>query len=286
MSSLFTNRYYLAALCWFPVPPELVSPSASRGRLQLPLAWRLMDVRHQFSRLFCTPDIWYGRGAIYAWNDPKRLLDLQPLNGVVGAFGSRAKSSDLMEMYRQIAANAYSLRYLEIRKLLRACIIPFRTVTLIDEADKPYPTFDNELLDIIGAFRYEIPEYGALGRPLDHPHTDKNNPFFILTVNDSASGGTVDLSPMLVSRCTPLFLNYLPAALEQKVIERKCGLEQNAAGRVAQFFYQIRTSMKLRLPPSTREVIATSEALVESGLEANEFNMLRLNCHWLKNRLD
>lgn len=113
---------------------------------------------------------------------------------------------------------------------------------------------------------------------------DETNPFFVLTTNDAGSGGR-DLSPMIVSRCTPLFLRYLPASLEQKVLAKKCVLEVNEAGRLAQFFYTIR-GQKYRLPPSTREAIATANALRKTGLEVTEHNCLRLNCHWIKNPLD
>lgn len=263
-------------------PPGVGKTEAGR---QIAMAMGL-NVKNtlQYDQLFCTPDIGTGE-AIYEWNDAKRLLDLQILNGALTAHGHRIDGDQVTTMYKEVAANAYGLRYLEIRKLLRACLIPYRTVTLIDEADKPYPTFDNELLDIIGAFRYEIPEYGALGKSLGHAQDDPNNPFFVLTVNDSTSGGR-DLSPMLVSRCTPLFLNYLNPALEQKVIMSKCNLDATSAGRMAQFFYRIRVDLKLRLPPSTREVIATAQGLTKTGVEVTDFNLLTYNCHWLKNRLD
>lgn len=263
-------------------PPGVGKTEAAK---QIALAMGL-DVSdpHQYNKLFCTPDIGTEE-AIYQWNDPKRLLDLQLLNGAIGSFGGRASNDQIVDLYKEISANAYGFRYLEIRKLLKACIIPYRTVVLVDEADKPYPTFDNELLDIIQFFRYEIPEYGPIGRPLDTPIDHPDNPFFVLTVNDSASGGR-DLSPMLVSRCTPLFLNYLPPVLEAKVVQAKCGMSEENSSTVAQFFYTIRTTLKLRQPPSTREVIATAEAMEKSETVPTVRDMLRFNCHWLKNRLD
>ena len=264
-------------------PPGVGKTEAGR---QIAMAMGLDPTNNRhYNKLFCTPDIGTSE-AIYQWNDPKRLLDLQLLNGFVGAAGNHVNAEQVTSFYKEVAENAYGLRYLELRTLLKACIIPYRTVTLIDEADKPYPTFDNELLDIVQFFRYEIPEYGPVGRPPETESDDSHNPFFILTVNDSASGGR-DLSSMLMSRCTPLFLNYLPPALEAKVIRAKVGFEDTESQRIAQFFYNMRVSdLHFRLPPSTREVIATSFALHKTGREPSEKNLLRFNCHWLKNRLD
>lgn len=265
-------------------PPGVGKTEAAR---QIAIAMGL-DAKnpHQYNKLFCTPDIGTSE-AIYQWNDPKRLLDLQLLNGFVGAVGGRISDEQITAFYKEVAENSYGLRYLELRKLLKACIIPYRTLTLIDEADKPYPTFDNELLDILQFFRYEVPEYGALGRPPGTESDNPDNPFFVLTVNDSASGGR-DLSPMLMSRCTPLFLNYLPPPLEAKVIHAKTKMDVGQSERIAQFFYHMRTSQELRfrLPPSTREVIVAAMALEKSGAEPTEKNLLVYNCHWLKNRLD
>lgn len=261
----------------------------SEAAIQIAKAMNLdPDNQDHYGKIFCTPET-NTEKAIFGWADAKRLIDMQLVSGVLAA--TEIGNEEISEVYKEIAANAYGLRYLELRPLLRACIIPYRTVTLIDEADKPFPTFDNELLDILANFRYTVPEYGTVGRETTNQDSP-DNPFFILTVNDGVSGGR-DLSSMLMSRCTTLFLDYLPATMEQKIIQRKCvdgnkKMSGEDAAKVAQFFYEIRcdSTLKLRLTPSTREVIVTGLALVKNDMEVNKRNILELNCHWIKNRLD
>jgi MoxR-like ATPase len=180
----------------------------------------------------------------------------------------------------EVSNNAYSPRYLDLQTLVRACVIPYRTVQLVDEIDKTYHEFDNNLLEIVDKNRFVVPEYGPVGRTSFDP---KTSPIFILTSNNVRA-----LSGPLVRRCKALFYDYLPENLEEKVIRTKTGLDGDQAGLIAHFFKKIRTNNNLHLqqPPSTAEVIETAKAMLLSEVEITEQNILKMHTHWIKYRID
>jgi MoxR-like ATPase len=237
-----------------------------------------LDPKHpaHFQTVFCTPDITAAE-AIYRWNDAKRLMDQQLVAGYVQAAGA----DDLMGVYRELSNRTYSLRYLLIHPLLSACVVPFRTVRLLDELDKAAPWFDNELLHLLGFHQYPIPEAGAVGRERFDP---EHGPLFVLTSNEER-----EISAPLASRCVPLFLDHPSEALEARILKAKTPLDTADCGRVAAFFRQLREnnkSLRLRVPPGTREVIDTGNALAEGGLPCTPAGIFSLNCLWVKNRGD
>lgn len=230
--------------------------------------------------VFCTPDIDESK-AIFRWNDAKRLMDLQLIDSVLKIRGGQLSDEQFTNVYKQVSNNTYSLRYLEPHKLLRACLIPYRTVRLIDEVDKAPPWFDNELLDLVAYNRCHVPELShSLGRDKFDP---VHSPFFILTSNEER-----EISQPLSRRCVPIFLDYPPENLEFKIIRSKTALDENDAGTVASFFRKIRenTSLKLRHPPATSDVLETATALVKSNIPCTPENIFQLNCMWIKNRSD
>jgi MoxR-like ATPase len=127
---------------------------------QIALAMGLdVDNPNHFGELFCTPDITKGE-AIYSWNDARRLIDMQ----LVSNLSNRLNGDALKKAYIEVSNNAYSPRYLDLNALLRACVIPYRTVMLVDEIDKTYHEFDNNLLEVVDKNRFVVPEYGPVGR--------------------------------------------------------------------------------------------------------------------------
>jgi MoxR-like ATPase len=253
-------------------------PGTGKSELSHQIALAMgLDVtdRNHFGELFCTPDMTKGE-SIYSWNDARRLIDMQ----LVSNLSNRLSGKALKEAYLEVSENAYSSRYLDVQVLLRACVIPYRTVVLVDEVDKTYHEFDNYLLEVVDKNRFVVPEYGAVGRAKFDP---QSSPIFILTSNNTRA-----LSGPLVRRCKAIFNDYLPENLEEKVIRAKAGMTANESGLIAHFFKKIRTQDNLHLqqPPSTAEVIETAKAMKLSKMAVTEQNILKMNTHWIKYRVD
>lgn len=292
MHSLESNLYYMDESNVFTIHQALRSgkgllvtgpPGTGKSALaeQITKALGLdPDQEDHFSTVFCTPDIDETK-AIYRWNDAKRLMDLQLINSVLQIRGGQLSDDQFTGVYKQVSNNTYSLRYLEPHKLLQSCLIPYRTVRLIDEADKAPPWFDNELLDLVLHNRCHVPELShSLGRKKFDP---TSSPIFILTSNEER-----EISQPLSRRCVPIFLAYPPEKLEFKIIRAKTSLDDNDTGTIASFFRKIRetSDLRLRQPPSTSDVLDTAIALVESNLPCTHENIFRMNCMWVKHRAD
>lgn len=226
-----------------------------------------------FHDLFCTPDI-SKADAIYSWNDSKRLLDIQ----IVREIAAKFPIEDALPIFEEIRNNAYNRRYLDIFSLLRPCVVPFRTICLVDEIDKTYPEFDSYILDIMLNNRFNVPGYGTVGRS---SFNSKTSPIFILTTNRER-----ELSGALARRLKPLWFDYLPENLETQVIHKKIGFSEREAGLVANFFFKIRSSLHLQQPPSTAEVLETCQAIKTDQMPINPQSILRYQSHWIKFRKD
>jgi MoxR-like ATPase len=244
--------------------------------IQIAIAMGL-DIRNplHFGEVFVTPDI-SKEEAFYRWNDGLRLIDMQLITG----FADRMDNDELQRVYEEVSENTYSPRYLDLQVLVRACVLPYSSVCLIDEVDKAYPEFDNYLLRVVDQNHFVVPEFGVVGR---ERHDQATAPIFVLTSNMTRA-----LSGPLVRRCKAVFYDYLDETLEAKVIHAKTGMNSLDAGKIAAFFKKIRRHEKLRLqqPPSTAEVIETSRALVAHRLDVTEQNIFKLHGHWIKYRVD
>ena len=253
-------------------------PGTGKSELAVQIAIAMgLEVANQdhFNTLFCTPDISKDE-SLYAWNDGKRLLDIQ----LVREATSRLPFELITDIYRSVAQGTYSNRYLDLQALLRPCVLPYRTVVLVDEIDKTYPEFDSLMLEVVGQNRFEVPGYGPVGRKAFDPAT---SPIFVFTTNRQR-----ELNGALARRMKPVWFDYLLEAQEAKVVEVKTALDEMDAGKIAAFFYKIRThaGLKLHQPPSTAEVIETANAMAADEKPVSYGAIFQYHCHWCKFRRD
>lgn len=286
-ASFKQNNYFLSEDDLFTVHQAISSgrpvkvdgpPGVGKTELAKQIAIAMgLNLRNKlhFNELFVTPDI-TKEEAFYRWNDALRLVDTQLISGM----GDRMDNDELQRVYEEISEKTYSPRYLDLQTLVRACVIPYSTVCLIDEVDKAYHEFDNYLLGVVDQNSFSVPEYGQVGRDKHDPATA---PIFVLTSNMTRA-----LSGPLVRRCKAVFFDYLDETLEAKVIHAKTGMSILESGKVAAFFKKIRKHEKLRLqqPPSTAEVIETARALKEHNMPVTEQMIFKLHGHWIKYRVD
>lgn len=246
-------------------------PGTGKTTLALEVARALgldPDNPNHFMHIFCTPDI-KKENILYEWNEAKRLMDLQ-----------LAKAAQAEHLYNTILQEAYSYRYLSIMPLLKATLLPYRTVVLIDEIDKTFPEFDVLLLDILENNSFVIPEIGRVG----NPHTPKSErPVFILTSNAQR-----DLASPLRRRASYVYYTYLNEPVEAKILQKKGDVTQEEALIAARFFRQMRTHKECKLLhlPSTAEAIETVKAIKLLQLPVSEDNLLRFHTFWLKQEDD
>ena len=159
--SFEANNYFLNSDDIFSIHQAILTgrpikvdgpPGTGKSELARQIAMAMcLDVTnpHHYGELFCTPDITKAE-AIYSWNDARRLIDMQ----LVSNLSNRLNGEALKHAYIEVSNNAYSPRYLDLQALMRACVIPYRTVQLVDEIDKTYHEFDNNLLEVIDKNRF------------------------------------------------------------------------------------------------------------------------------------
>lgn len=220
--------------------------------------------------IFCTPAVGVNN-VVYEWNDRRRLMDIQFLNALCTKNNTSTNNA-----YSQLIKEAYSERYLIIHSLLKAVLLPYRCVVLLDEIDKTYPDFDNILLDILDNNSFVIPEIGRVG----NPNKPKNQrPLFIITSNAERN-----LSSPLKRRANYIFFNFLNEITEAEIFIRKEGLSKEDAETVARFFREMRDHKQYRPLhlPSTAEALLTCKAIKESGKPFTRESLMLYHGFWVK----
>jgi MoxR-like ATPase len=223
-------------------------------------------------RIFCTSDL-QKSSFLYEWDDPKRLLHLQYVSSLAGLGHS---SEEIEAAVQHLARSAFSSNYLIIHALLKAVLLPYRCVVLLDEVDKTFPEFDTLLLDILETNSFVIPELGRIGQP-NKPKSQR--PIFILTSNANR-----DLAAPLRRRASYLNFGFHNEVTETEIFQAQGNLGETDANAVARFLRRIRSEDQLSLshPPSTAEGLKLIRGLQQQELPFHEDSFFLLHGFWLK----
>jgi len=160
--------------------------------------------------------------AVYEWNYPRQLIEIQARGGPGGAAG------------RDIFSEEFLLR----RPLLEA-IDNSRDrapVLLIDELDRADEEFESFLLELLGDFQITIPELGTFRA--EHP------PVTIITSNR-----TREIHDALKRRCIYHWIEYPSPEQELAIVRRKVPeAEDGLARQVVAFVQRLRREELYKLP--------------------------------------
>ncbi len=171
----------------------------------------------QLIRLQCYEGIDINQ-AVYEWNYPRQLLEIQARLGHASSEHSSA------------TADLYSETFLLRRPLLQAIDHSHAQapVLLIDELDRADEEFESFLLELLADFQITIPELGTL--------TAKHRPMIVITSNR-----TRELHDALKRRCVYHWIDYPTRAKELEIIRRKIpGLGERLAVQVVDFIQAVR----------------------------------------------
>lgn len=91
-----------------------------------------------------------------------------------------------------------------------------------------------------------------------------NNVIFVATINEGALFcGISSLDLALRDRFREIFLDYLPAEPESRVLQEKAGVPKTIANSLAEFAYVVRTTPAISRKVSTRQLLHAAEAFAE-----------------------
>jgi MoxR-like ATPase len=206
------------------------------------------EVAKVLSQIFATPLIrlqcYEGidiSQAVYEWNYPRQLLELQ----------ARPHSSDATG-----TAQLYTEEFLLKRPLLQALDHGHDAapVLLIDELDRADEEFESFLLELLSDFQISIPELGTLRA--------KHRPIVIITSNR-----TRDLHDALKRRCVYHWIDYPTREKEIEIVRGKApGISERLAGQVVDFVQAARRQ-ELTKNPGVAETLDWVEALAHLGAD-------------------
>ncbi len=172
--------------------------------------------------------------AVYEWNYPRQLLEIQAHHNGPGA--------DM--------ADIFSEKYLLRRPLLQA-ITHSQTqppVLLIDELDRADEEFESFLLELLSDYQITIPEIGTLRA--------KHKPIIVITSNR-----TREIHDALKRRCVYHWIDYPDRAKELEIVRLKVpGIGEKLAVQVVDFIQAVRRE-ELYKRPGVAETLDWAEAL-------------------------
>ncbi|MCP4203267.1 MAG: MoxR family ATPase [bacterium] len=194
------------------------------------------EVAKVLSRVFDTPLIrlqcYEGLDisqAVYEWNYPRQLLEIQARRG--GAEGSpRPAVSTTKDIFTE--------DFLLKRPLLQAIDQSHDSapVLLVDELDRADEEFESFLLELLSDFQITIPEIGTL-------HAE-HRPMIVITSNR-----TREIHDALKRRCVYHWIDYPSLEKEIEIVRRKVPqIEERLSRDVVAFVQKLREQDLYKLP--------------------------------------
>ena len=178
--------------------------------------------------------------AVYEWNYPRQLLELQARRLDPGRCGDA----------RSEVADLYTEEYLLRRPLLQAIDAANERspVLLIDELDRADEEFESFLLELLADFQITIPELGTLRA--------RHRPIVILTSNR-----TREIHDALKRRCIYHWIDYPSFERELEIVRLKTPeLPETLARQVVDVVQRLRERDLFKLP-GLAETLDWAEAL-------------------------
>jgi MoxR-like ATPase len=179
--------------------------------------------------------------AVYEWNYPRQLLELQARPATPGDDTA--------------TAHLYTEAFLLKRPLLQAIDQAHNAapVLLIDELDRADEEFESFLLELLSDFQISIPELGTLRA--------KHRPIIIITSNR-----TRDLHDALKRRCVYHWIDYPTRAKELEIVRCKApGISERLAAQLVDFVQAVRRQ-DLTKHPGVAETLDWVAALEHLGV--------------------
>ncbi len=181
--------------------------------------------------------------AVYEWNYPRQLLELQARGNAPGD-------------ERRSAGDLFCEEFLLRRPLLQAIDHSHERapVLLIDELDRADEEFESFLLELLSDFQVTIPELGTLRA--------RHRPIIVVTSNR-----TREIHDALKRRCVYCWIDYPDFDRELAIVRRK--LPRLAATLVRQIvaFVQATREQELYKLPGVAETIDWAQALTHLDAE-------------------
>ena len=174
--------------------------------------------------------------AVYEWNYPRQLLEIQARQGHPEAGSATA----------DIFTEAFLLK----RPLLQAIDPSHRAapVLLIDELDRADEEFESFLLELLSEIQITIPEIGTLRA--------RHKPIVVITSNR-----TREIHDALKRRCVYHWIEYPSSEKEMAIVRLKVpGISERLSQQVVDFIQQLR-EQELYKPPGVAETLDWAESL-------------------------